>query len=158
MFFNGVIRITYLDIAAEDGIGGLSEGLATPEGFYESDFSLYESCILACDGDFDKDGDVDDTDRMVVEAELGRTGCFMENSCEADLDDDGNVDELDLDIFEANFGRTDCPLAVPYVLGMDQTAAEEGLVSAGLALGPITTAYHDTVPAGQVMSQSPGAP
>lgn len=44
MFFNGVIRITYLDISANDGIAGLSEGNGIPEGFFESDLSSYGPC------------------------------------------------------------------------------------------------------------------
>lgn len=44
MFFNGMIRITYLEISADYGIAGLSEGNGMPEGFFESDLSDYGSC------------------------------------------------------------------------------------------------------------------
>jgi len=46
MFFNGTIRITYLEVAATDGHAGLSDGNGIPENFYYSDPNLYDSCIL----------------------------------------------------------------------------------------------------------------
>jgi hypothetical protein len=59
MFANGKIAITYLGIAADDGLAGLSRGEGVPAGFVESDLSAYGSC--PCD-DADWDGicDVDD--------------------------------------------------------------------------------------------------
>lgn len=45
MFFNGTIRITYLEVGATDGIAGLSDGNSIPENFYVSDPNLYDSCI-----------------------------------------------------------------------------------------------------------------
>lgn len=39
MFFNGMIRITWLDIAAMDGLAGLSQGEGTAENFVESNLS-----------------------------------------------------------------------------------------------------------------------
>jgi hypothetical protein len=84
MFFNGVIRITWLGISANDGLAGLSEGAGVPEHFGESDLSEYGPCsvdmddliILArywlsssCSGpdwcggaDFNTDGDVNNED------------------------------------------------------------------------------------------------
>jgi hypothetical protein len=44
MFFNGNITISYLDIAAGDGIAGLSEGIGLSPDFYESDLSGMLSC------------------------------------------------------------------------------------------------------------------
>lgn len=44
MFFNGVIRITYLNISEKYGIAGLSEGFGMPAGFIESDLSSYSAC------------------------------------------------------------------------------------------------------------------
>lgn len=41
MFFNGTIRISWLDISAKDGIVGLSQGLGLLPGFKETDFSKY---------------------------------------------------------------------------------------------------------------------
>jgi hypothetical protein len=44
MFFNGRITISFLDIAANDGITGLSEGAGLDPDFYESDLSGMISC------------------------------------------------------------------------------------------------------------------
>ncbi|OQX13379.1 MAG: hypothetical protein BWK80_42915, partial [Desulfobacteraceae bacterium IS3] len=47
MFFNGIIRITYLDISAWGSIAGLSTGKGRkglPFGFVESNLSEYDSC------------------------------------------------------------------------------------------------------------------
>jgi len=44
MFFDGRIRITWLGIAATDGLAGLSRGTGTPAGFVESDLSSYGPC------------------------------------------------------------------------------------------------------------------
>ena len=41
MFFNGVIRLTFLGLAAKDGLMGLSRGTGIPDGFMESDISSY---------------------------------------------------------------------------------------------------------------------
>jgi Zn-dependent metalloprotease/subtilisin family serine protease len=41
LFFNGVIRLTYLAIAAQDGLAGLSRGTGVPSDFVESDLSSY---------------------------------------------------------------------------------------------------------------------
>ena len=44
---------------------------------------------------------------------------------------------------------------VPNVVGQDQATAESTLLAAGLSLGSVTTTASDTIPAGQVMSQTP---
>jgi hypothetical protein len=44
LFFNGVISINYLDIAATDGLAGLSDGSGIPPVFYETDLSGMNSC------------------------------------------------------------------------------------------------------------------
>jgi formylglycine-generating enzyme required for sulfatase activity len=44
MFFDGMIRITWLAVAATDGLAGLSEGFWMPMDFLESDLSAYGSC------------------------------------------------------------------------------------------------------------------
>jgi len=44
MFFDGTISITYLAIAATDGLAGLSRGTGSPVGFVESDLSAYGIC------------------------------------------------------------------------------------------------------------------
>ncbi len=44
---------------------------------------------------------------------------------------------------------------VPDVVGQAQATAEASIVAAGLVVGNVTTAYSDTVPAGDVISQNP---
>jgi len=44
MFYDGRIRITYLSVAARNGLVGLSRGSGVPSGFAESDFSAYGAC------------------------------------------------------------------------------------------------------------------
>ncbi|MDP6415134.1 MAG: S8 family serine peptidase, partial [Gammaproteobacteria bacterium] len=44
MFYDGKIQITWLAIAAIDGLAGLSEGNGVPVGFLERDLSTYGSC------------------------------------------------------------------------------------------------------------------
>jgi len=49
------------------------------------------------------------------------------------------------------------PTSVPNVAGMSQANAENAITSAGLIVGSINQAYSLTVPAGNVINQSPGA-
>lgn len=44
LFFDGRIRITYLELSALDGLAGLSQGLGVPDNFEESDLSAYAPC------------------------------------------------------------------------------------------------------------------
>ncbi|MDG2305521.1 MAG: hypothetical protein P8R42_12920 [Candidatus Binatia bacterium] len=44
LFFDGVIRMTHLPIAATDGISGLSEGNGEPADFQESELTGYGPC------------------------------------------------------------------------------------------------------------------
>ncbi|MEL7450651.1 MAG: PASTA domain-containing protein, partial [Pseudomonadota bacterium] len=48
-------------------------------------------------------------------------------------------------------------IAVPDVVGLQQATAEAVIVKAGLTVGNITTEESDTVPAGTVVGQEPGA-
>ncbi|HUT31497.1 MAG TPA: S8 family serine peptidase [Sedimentisphaerales bacterium] len=50
MFFSGRIRITWLDVAARDGLVGLSRGAGVSPYFTESDLSEYRCCDLNDDG------------------------------------------------------------------------------------------------------------
>jgi len=61
-----------------------------------------------CEGDFDRDGNVDGSDLATSAADFGRTDCS--GDCEGDFDHDGDVDGSDLAVFVADFGRTDCPV------------------------------------------------
>ncbi len=49
------------------------------------------------------------------------------------------------------------PVTVPNVVGTTQSAAASTLTSAGLTVGTVSEQYSSTIPAGQVMSQSPSA-
>jgi parallel beta-helix repeat protein/predicted outer membrane repeat protein len=72
------------------------------------DMGAYE---YSCVGDFDGDGDVDDSDLTIFAADFGHTDCG--GDCEGDFNDDGDVDGSDLAIFANDFGRTDCPCDAP---------------------------------------------
>jgi subtilisin family serine protease len=92
MFYNGKIRITYLDIAASDGLIGLSEGYGFPLYFVESDLSEY--CVV---GDFDDDCDADLEDYAVLALDWHTEGCNPGNDwCSGiDLNKDGRIDIYD---------------------------------------------------------------
>lgn len=47
MYYDGRIVLSYLNIAASDGLTGLSAGQGVPSGFVESDLSGYPSCVIA---------------------------------------------------------------------------------------------------------------
>ena len=66
-----------------------------------------------CEGDFDRDGDVDGSDLARFAADYGRTDCYNSGDCEGDFDYDGDVDGSDLARFAADYGRTDCPCRLP---------------------------------------------
>ena len=69
-----------------------------------------------CEGDFDRDGDVDKDDLMVLADDYGRNDCFVFGDCEADFTYDGEVDGLDLKVFIDDYGRDDCPCRLPPVI------------------------------------------
>ena len=54
-------------------------------------------------------------------------------------------------------GPAPATVAVPDVTGLTQTAAQSAITGAGLVVGNITTSSSNTVPAGNVVSQSPSA-
>jgi len=72
MFFDGRIAVTYLAIAATDGLAGLSAGSGLPPDFMESDLSAYGPC--ACP-DTDADGVCDSVDNCPYFANPGQVGC-----------------------------------------------------------------------------------
>lgn len=102
LFFNGMIRITYLDMAARDGIAGLSAGNGLPDNFNQSDLSEYPTCIWP--GDSEQDGDVDLRDLAFF------ASFWLESDCQSgdypaawchsmDLNQSGTVDLVDFDTF-----------------------------------------------------------
>jgi hypothetical protein len=66
-----------------------------------------------CEGDFNRDGDVDGSDLVVFAADFGQTNCYFTGDCQGDFTYDGDVDIADLTVFAADFGRTDCPCLAP---------------------------------------------
>lgn len=56
MFYDGRIRLTYLNVAAVDGLVGLSAGTGVPVGFVETNFNLLGSCDAPIAGDVNGDG------------------------------------------------------------------------------------------------------
>ena len=69
-----------------------------------------DACPLACEGDFDNDGDVDGINAALFGADFGRLDCASGAPCEGDFDADGDVDGIDAAVFGADFGRLDCPV------------------------------------------------
>lgn len=67
---------------------------------------------LACQGDVNDDGSVDQADVDIWDSEIRglRTFCSKRNPCQADVDGDGDVDKADLNIIATDFGRTNCPI------------------------------------------------
>lgn len=67
-----------------------------------------------CEGDFDRDGDVDGSDLAVFAADFNRNDCYFTGDCEGDFDYDGDVDTPNLAVFAADYGRTNCSCALPF--------------------------------------------
>ena len=47
------------------------------------------------------------------------------------------------------------PIAIPDLTGLSLANAQTAIINAGFALGPVTQRYHDTVPAGLIITQTP---
>lgn len=70
-------------------------------------------------------------------------------------EDSTNSDENNL-LGNVSFGPVATPdVSVPSVTGMAQASAESAIAAAGLTLGTVTTANSSSVPAGNVISQTP---
>ncbi len=114
MYFDGTIRLSYLAIAVEDGLVGLSEGVGIDPDFIESDLSELGPC--APPGDCDDDGDTDEDDFAVLwdcfsgtDGGVG-TGCGCVN-----LDRDNDVDCKDWNEFRNLWTYGDPPTFPPCV-------------------------------------------
>lgn len=105
MYFNGKIVLSYLGIAASDGLTGLSAGDGVPPGFTESNLSGYGLCPCP---DIDVDGVCDSVDNCLSVANplqensdadsLGNAcdNCAsIANNNQLDTDDDGWGDVCD---------------------------------------------------------------
>jgi len=93
IFFNGTIRITWLDIAAPDGLVGLSEGIGLTPYFVESDLSEYN-----LQGVLDSDCHIGFADYAKLAAYWSAADCKADNNwCfGTDIDKDGRVAFNDL--------------------------------------------------------------
>ena len=92
LFFDGVIRQSWLGVDSNDNIVGLSAGGETPQGFEESDLSESSDCgDPTVPGDVNGDGTVDVTDLLAVMDDWGPC-----SGCSADLNGDGLVNVVDL--------------------------------------------------------------
>jgi hypothetical protein len=93
LFFDGEIRITYLEIEAHGAIVGVSEGNGTPGDFVNSDLSSVAECLPECPGDITGDGRVGLEDLAQLLGHYGDTGASYEDG---DLTGDGEVGLNDL--------------------------------------------------------------
>ena len=98
LFFDGRIRLAWLDIGSISNIVGLSDGNGTPSDFVEDDFSESDSCGIP--GDVNGDGMVGASDILLILAYWGDCS----GGCSGDLNSDGSVDVLDLLIVIENWG------------------------------------------------------
>src|SRR4051812_35499525 len=67
------------------------------------------------------------------------------------------ADKWNMAVVELTAGTPPAAVSVPNVVGMTQTAAQTALTGAGLTVGAISNTSSATVPAGQVMSETPAA-
>jgi hypothetical protein len=92
LYYDGVIRLSYLGIDSNDNIVGLSAGNGTPTDFEEDDISASDDCgDTSLPGDVNGDGFVTVTDLLAVMDSWG--AC---EACPSDLNGDGVVDIVDL--------------------------------------------------------------
>ena len=100
LFYDGVIRLSWLGIDSNDNIVGLSAGSGTPQDFEEDDLSGSDDCgDPVVQGDVNGDGLVDVSDLLAVMDAWGPC-----NGCSADLNGDGIVDVVDLLEVVGNWG------------------------------------------------------
>ena len=101
LFYDGMLRLSWLGIESNDNIVGLSRGDGTPAMFVQSDFTMLPDCDETLAGDVNGDGVVNVTDLLMVVGAFGPCpGCLE------DLDGDGMVGASDILIVLANWGMT----------------------------------------------------
>jgi len=92
LFFDGVIRMSWLGVDSNDNIVGLSAGGGMPQGFEEDDLSSADACgEPQTPGDVNGDGIVNVVDILAVMGVWGPC-----SGCPEDLNSDGFVDVVDL--------------------------------------------------------------
>ena len=89
-----------------------------------------------CEGDLNRDGDVDGDDVATFTGNFGVLDCPTVLPCTGDIHPigtpDGDVDEDDLAVLVADFGRSDCPVKAPL-----------NLFNIGNSIGEGVAAYAD---------------
>lgn len=99
MFFQGTIRITYLNVEVTDAIAGLSNGGGLPANFVESDLTGYQWCAS-----FDGDSLVYIEDLAFLAARWLDLNCADSMWCHgADLDRNSRVDAHDFGWFARHY-------------------------------------------------------
>ena len=93
IFYDGVVRITWLGVAATDGLVGISEGYGIPLYFQQSDLS--ECAIL---GDLNDDCDLDWADYAKLASGWRKSHTAGQVDSGRDLNRDGLVDIQDLKV------------------------------------------------------------
>lgn len=106
LFFDGRVRCSWLNVAATDGLAGVSRGGGRPTDFRESDLTGAASCTVRAKADFDRDGDIDMDDFARLQGCLtGSDRELQDSRCiDARLDDDGDVDAADVEAFQSCAG------------------------------------------------------
>jgi len=100
LFYDGVIRLSWLGVDSNDNLVGLSAGAGTPPDFEENDLSSSNDCgDPTVPGDVNGDGMVNVTDLLAVMDVWGPC-----EGCPADLNGDGFVDVVDLLEVVGNWG------------------------------------------------------
>ena len=101
MYYDGVVRLSWLGVDSNDSVVGLSAGGGQPTAFAESDLSGANDCgPPQIPGDANGDGAVNIADILLV---MNLWGPCVD--CSADLNDDGVVDILDLLEVVGNWGN-----------------------------------------------------
>ena len=101
MFYDGVLRLSWLGVSSDDSIVGLSRGDGTPDSFIESDFTMLADCNDILMGDVNQDGIVSVDDLLMVISIFGPC-----QGCPEDIDGDGLAGVTDILIILANWGMS----------------------------------------------------
>ena len=108
-------------------------------------FFIATKIFAQCEGDLNRDGDVDGNDVAAFNRNFGVLYCPTVLPCTGDIHPvgapDGDVDEDDLAVFVLDFGRKDCPVKAPLNLFNIGNSIGEGIA----ADGSIGTVHHETV-------------
>ena len=108
-------------------------------------FFISAEIFAQCEGDLNRDGDVDGDDVAAFTGNFGVLDCPTVLPCMGDIHPvgapDGDIDEDDLAVFVVDFGRTDCPVKSPLNLFNIGNSIGEGIAANGI----IGSKHHETV-------------